>query len=151
VGILLSAEDEMIVRDHIQIAESGTTGEIRIYVEARCKVEIAERAAFLFEKHRMFNTLQRNGVLIYIAVESKVFYVYGDEGIHRLAGHEIWDRVVSDIAASFSQGLFVNGLCNAIDHIGEQLKVLFPAGNNKNENELPDDILYADEDFETNT
>lgn len=143
--LLFSAEEEAAIREQIRQAERDTTGEIRIYIESKCEVPADERTLYLFEKYKLYNTLQRNAVLLYIAVHSRVFYVLGDEGIHKVAGHEIWDTVKKDIGVAFSEGRYLEGLCTAIEHIGNRLKIFFPVTSPNTHNELPDDILYPDE------
>ncbi|MEZ4892735.1 MAG: hypothetical protein R2778_06925 [Saprospiraceae bacterium] len=47
----------------------------------------------------------------------------------------MWEHLQKDEAA--------NGVCQAIDLIGERLREYFPADDKDNENELPDDIIYG--------
>lgn len=144
--LLFSEEEEAVVRDEIRQAERDTTGEIRIYVENKCDIDPAERCLFLFGKYKLYNTMQHNAVLLYIAVNSRVFYVMGDEGIHRLAGQEIWNQVTHDIRTAFSAGMYLEGIRNAIRHIGVKLKHFFPVSGSESMNELPDDIIYSEDE-----
>lgn len=50
----------------IETAEKNTSGEIRIHLEQVCKGDPYMRAAYVFSKLGMFNTKERNGVLIYM-------------------------------------------------------------------------------------
>jgi uncharacterized membrane protein len=40
----------------------------------------------------MEQTKDRNGVLLYIAMESKQLAIYGDEGIHKIVGQDYWNE-----------------------------------------------------------
>lgn len=138
-----SEEEEKRITEHIALVETRSTGEICVYIEQECPGEARDRALDLFVHHGLTNTLQRNGVLIYIATQTRVFYIWGDEGIHREAGQSLWDHVIADLGASFSRGEYEHGLVNAIDAIGAKLSYYFPRGDTELNNELPDDILYG--------
>ena len=51
----------------IKNAELDTSGEMRVHIEASCKGEAKDKAAYIFEKLEMQKTEQRNGVLFYLA------------------------------------------------------------------------------------
>ena len=62
----------------IKTAELNTSGEVRVHIETVCKGNVLDRAAEVFAKLEMQKTALRNGVLIYIALESKSFAIIGD-------------------------------------------------------------------------
>ena len=66
------------IKQAIGEAESNTSGEIRVHIESKCNEDVLDRAAFLFEKLEMHKTEQRNGVLFYLAVNSRKFAILGD-------------------------------------------------------------------------
>ena len=49
----------------IKQAEKDTSGEIRVHIENRSKIDVLDRAADVFAHLNMHKTAQRNGVLIY--------------------------------------------------------------------------------------
>ncbi|HNO55769.1 MAG TPA: TPM domain-containing protein, partial [Chitinophagaceae bacterium] len=56
----------------IRHAEKMTSGEIRLYIESKCKkTDPLTRAARIFYKLKMQKTEHRNGVLIYVATTDK--------------------------------------------------------------------------------
>ena len=78
-----AAEQEKIVTA-IQAAERQTSGEIRVYVESRCRyVNPIHRAAEIFAALNMEKTAARNGVLVYVALKDRQLALFGDEGIDR--------------------------------------------------------------------
>ena len=84
---LLSASDKQLLVQAIQSAEKTTSGEIRVYLESHLnKKEALERAQHIFIKNKMHETKQRNGVLLYVALEDKKLAIYGDQGIHEKVG-----------------------------------------------------------------
>jgi len=138
-----TTEEEGRITDHIALVETQSTGEVRVYIEKVCEGDVKGRTLDMFVHYELNKTLQRNGVLIYIATETKVFYIWGDEGIHQEAGQSLWDHVISDLQISFSKGEFETGLIGAIDAIGAKLSYYFPRGDSDLNNELPDDIIYG--------
>lgn len=126
----------------IAAAEKVTSGEIRIFIDRTCGASVLDSAAFVFERLQMHNTALRNGVLIYLAMESRQFAVIGDAGIHQRVGDEFWHTIRTTMQFHFISGDFVTGLELGIKHIGEALGRHFPcSGDDKNE--LPDEIEYG--------
>ena len=66
---LLDAEVQNQVVEHIKAAELKTTGEVRVFVEARCAyVDPMDRAKEIFSQLAMDQTERRNAVIIYMAI-----------------------------------------------------------------------------------
>jgi uncharacterized membrane protein len=78
----LSSEDEKSVRQAIIDAELKTSGEIRVHIEENCRVDVLDRAAYVFEKLKMHKTKFRNGALFYLSMNDHKFAVIGDAGIN---------------------------------------------------------------------
>ena len=55
-NVELSSEDEKSVRQAIIDAELKTSGEIRVHIEENCRVDVLDRAAYVFEKLKMHKT-----------------------------------------------------------------------------------------------
>ena len=129
------------ISEAITAAEAKTSGEIRVHIEKKCKREAIMEAEWWFGKLGMHKTQDRNGVLIYLAVESQVFAVYGDKGIHDRVHQEFWNEITHVTELKFRSGLFSEGLVEMIYRIGDQLQKYFPvAGNDKNE--LSNDVSF---------
>lgn len=126
----------------IEEAEFNTSGEIRVHVEPKCNINVLDRAVYVFNKLRMYDTVKRNGVLIYLAYESRKFAIIGDEGIDRTVPEGFWDGIRHRMAEKFSQGDFVGGITGAISETGMQLKHYFPYTDN-DINEQPDEISFG--------
>ena len=77
---LTKAEEQEIV-EAIGKAEKDTSGEIRVHIEKENTIAPLDRAMEVFHNLQMENTQERNGVIIYVAVKSKHFAIYGDKGI----------------------------------------------------------------------
>ena len=127
----------------IEKAELNTSGEIRVHLEEKCKIDPIIRAVAVFEKLKMHATEQRNGVLFYLAVKDKKFAVIGDQGINDLVDVHFWDDVKSEMLNQFKNAKFSEGLCKGIEMAGEKLKINFPFQSNDT-NELSNEISYGD-------
>ena len=140
-----SEEEKTRIVHSISQAEEKTSGEIRVHLTENCPSGDATKEAIrLFEKLKMHQTEQRNGVLIYLAYLDKKFAIIGDKGINELVPHHFWDSVRDLMQEQFKKGNFVEGIENGIHHAGEKLKKFFPIGH-RDVNELSNDISFENE------
>ncbi len=135
----LTVTDEKALIAAIKDAEKNTSGEIRIHIEKSTNKLPIDRAIEVFSVLEMDKTKQRNGVLLYIAVESKKFAILGDEGINKLVPDDFWDTEKELVLSHFKRGDFAKGLELAIIEVGKKIKVFFPYQSNDT-NELSDEI-----------
>src|SRR5204862_8020714 len=81
-------EDKQLIVEAVQHAEQRTSGEIRVFVENRCRyVNAMDRGIEIFENLQMHKTQLRNAVLGYVAIKDRQLAVFGDEGIHEKVGN----------------------------------------------------------------
>ncbi len=136
-----STEEKKQITDAIGKAELNTSGEIRLHMEGHCKIDVLDRAAYIFEKLGMQETAQRNGVLFYLAVHDRKFAILGDAGINQVVPANFWDQIKETMLAFFKEGKFTEGLSKGILMAGEQLKANFPYQSD-DVNELSDEISF---------
>lgn len=136
-----SAEDKLLIQQTIADAESKSTGEIRVRVEEKCSGDPLDRAEACFGILKMHETEARNGILFYLATESKVFAVFGDKGIHEKVTDAFWYQITAQMSGHFRSGAFTKGICEGIKSAGEQLATYFPV-KEKNPNELSNEISF---------
>lgn len=136
-----SNEEKKQITDAIAEAEMDTSGEIRLHVEGRCKIDVLDRAAYIFGKLNMHETAQRNGVLFYLAVHDRKFAILGDAGINQVVPANFWDEIKETMLAFFREGKFTDGLSRGILMAGQQLKDNFPFQSD-DVNELSDEISF---------
>lgn len=134
-------EKELIV-DSIRQAETSTSGEIQVHIEKKCKAEVLDRAAQVFEKLEMHKTELRNGVLFYLAVEDHKFAILGDQGIDNAVPANFWNEIKDHMQGLFRQGRFTEGLSQGIEMAGKALQKYFPYADD-DINELPDDLSFG--------
>src|ERR1700712_5152730 len=111
----------------IREAEQQTSGEIRVYVESRCRfVDPLDRAAEVFAALKMKETSGHNAVLIYLAVKDRQLAVLGDHAIHEKVGEEFWKKEVIHMLTHFQQDHYADATAKVILDIGAALKYHFP-------------------------
>ena len=139
-----TAEEKQRLVDSIQKAEQRTSGEVRLFVENRCRfVDAMDRATELFLQLGMQNTKDRNATLIYVAVKDRQAAILGDEGIHQKVGQQYWQDEVKKMMVYFSHHDLAAGLSECINDIGEALHYYFPYERDTDKNELPDEIVFG--------
>lgn len=136
-------EEQGLIVSAIQKAERSTSGEVRVYVESRCSyMDALDRAIELFTELEMYNTAERNAVLVYIAVKDHQLAVFGDEGIHRKVGIDYWNNEVSKMLRDFNKDNYAKGIAGCVNDIGQSLQHFFPY-TDQDKNELSDDIQFG--------
>ncbi len=135
----LTADQEQQIVAAIRHAEKTTSGEIRVHLEKHTDLDVLDRTRELFHSLKMDNTIQRNGVLIYVAVEDHRFAIYGDQGINDVVANDFWECTKDAILNQFKEGDFTQGLIDGILRAGEQLQKYFP-WDRGDTNELSDEI-----------
>ena len=135
----LTADQEQQVVAAIRSAEQTTSGEIRVHLEKHTDLDVLKRASEVFHWLKMDNTVQRNGVLIYVAVEDHQFAIYGDQGINEVVPENFWESTKDAILNKFKEGDFTQGLIDGVLLAGKQLQQHFP-WDHTDKNELSDEI-----------
>lgn len=138
----------------VAASESRHTGQIRIYVEAALPVSylwrigqtlpvkalIRQRAVMLFSKLGVWDTQHNNGVLIYLQLAERAIEIVADRGLSAHATDADWQAMVVRMGQNFQQGLFEDGLTQAIAEVSALLVAYFPSTAGQiNDNELPDE------------
>lgn len=139
-----NVEQQQSIVKAIEEAENKTSGEIRLHLESTCNGEALPRAVQMFKNLRMQKTELRNGILFYLAVNSRKFAIVGDEGINKNVPEDFWEEVKDTVLENFKQEQFCEGLTKGIHMAGEKLKVYFPVAED-DVNELSDEISFGDD------
>ena len=137
-------EEKEQLLEAIRLAEQRTSGEVRLFIESRCRYVYAmDRAEELFLQLGMGNTRDRNATLIYVAIKDRQAAILGDKGIHEKVGQKYWQDEVLKMMAYFKHHDLAQGLCECIKDIGEALHFYFPYNRDTDKNELPDEIVFG--------
>ncbi len=137
----LSDNEQEKIKHSIEWAEKNTSGEIRVCIEKKCKIEVLDRAVVCFHDLEMHKTKLNNGVLIYVATDDHKFAIIGDKGINALVPTDFWNTTKDLMASQFKNGNLAEAISVGIIEAGKQLKKYFPYQSGDG-NELPDDIVF---------
>jgi uncharacterized membrane protein len=137
-------EKKASIRRAIEVAEMGSSGEIRVHLEDRCNKNVFDRAADIFRKLEMNKTALRNGILFYAAVGERKFVILGDAGINAKVPAGFWDQVRDKVLSFFREDKIPEGLIEGIRMAGEVLKEHFPH-HADDVDELSNEISYGDD------
>ncbi len=139
-AFVASLDDERIVAA-IREAEGRSRGEIRVHVAEREVEDPRAEAAVVFVRLGMTKTDERNGVLLFVAPESRAIAVIGDRDIHSRCGEEFWAGVAQTVRDEFRAGRFTEGIVAGVRAIGDELARHFPRRPGETDrNELPDGV-----------
>ena len=122
----LTNEEEQEIVQAISDAERNTSGEIRVHIEHAEDSDSFSRAKNIFHLLKMDNTKLQNGVLLYVAVNTKQFVIYGDAGINAVVSDNFWNTTRDVIATEFKSGNYRLGLIKGVLSAGKELADHFP-------------------------
>lgn len=140
--LFFSNKEKKRIVEAIRAAEKNTSGEIRVHLERKARPDFFEHAKDVFQRLGMTETELRNGVLIFIGIESKRFAILGDIEINNKVPAGFWDESARQMGGYFRADHFADGLVHAILDVGQKLRDFFPY-QRQDLNELPDEISYS--------
>lgn len=141
---LFTQEDLAAIGSAIRAAEKTTAGEIRVSVRQKRqwrerKLTIEEMARREFQSLGMTKTRDRTGILIFLLLQERKFFILSDEGIHTKVEVETWTKIAGEISSHFSRSQFRHGVVFGVQAVGEILSKYFPRKSDDT-NELPNDV-----------
>ena len=142
---LLSDADLEAIAAAVAVAERETSGEIRVHLERRLprgSTDTLARAAEVFTTLGMQRTAERNGVLIYLAVDDHRLAIIGDAGVHAHVGDAYWQRVRDAMVERLRRGEARDAVLHAVTDSGLVLRRLFPRRPD-DQNELSDRVSLS--------
>ena len=136
----LKAIDRDKIVSAIAVAEKRTSGQIRVYVSHRERINALEFANRRFLKLRMDRTPLRNAVMIFLAPRTHKFAVVGDVAVHAKCGDDFWRSVVTAMEPLLQHGDFTEAIVVGVTKVGDLLAQHFPRLLN-NQNDLSDAVV----------
>ena len=141
---MFTQEDLAAIATAIGEAEKTTAGEIRVSIRQRRKWRekkrsLEELARQEFHLLGMTNTKGRTGILIFLLLEDKKFYILADDGIHAKVEDGTWVKIAHEMSDHFSRKNFRLGIIHGIKSVGGELSKFFPRKADDT-NELPNDV-----------
>jgi uncharacterized membrane protein len=140
----LSREEIEKIKEKISEIEKTTSGEIVVSLKykrnfldkKKTPFELAKKE---FVRAKISETQNSTGVLIFILISEKQFYILPDNNIIRKVEKDFFQKLADEMSDKFRTNKFLEGLIECIEKIGEVFKMNFPVQSD-NKNELPDDI-----------
>jgi uncharacterized membrane protein len=134
--------------DAIQHAVAGSetrhSGEIRVAIEVTLDLAALRRVATprdraleVFGELHVWDTAQRNGVLIYVLLAERDVEIVADRGLDGRVGADEWRSVCEGMEREFRHGRWRDGALAGIAGVTALLAREFPA-TGPNRNEQPD-------------
>ena len=129
------------IEDAIQESEKKHRAEIRVAIEVALDLKdlrrlrlARERALEVFAELGVWNTRERNGVLIYVLLAERDVEIVADRGFDGRVSESEWQRVCTLIEREFATGRWRDGVLVGVEAVTALLAREFPAdGPNSNE------------------
>lgn len=125
-------DDELLrISNKIKAAEKITAGEIAVSIR-EYKSSFERRATLRKLTEKEFTRLGINktregtGVLIFLLLSERQFYILADDNINKLTGEKVWAEIKDVMQEKFVRGEFCKGILFGIDEIGKILSQHFP-------------------------
>jgi uncharacterized membrane protein len=132
------------IEQAIKAGEATHSGQVRFVVEGALdgaplfrNQPARERALDVFSQLRIWDTVQNNGVLIYLLLADHDFEIVADRGIDRSVGRDGWEKICQEMETQFRAGNFEGGVIRGVEAVSRELAAHFPA-QGAGPNELPD-------------
>lgn len=94
--------------------------------QAEMLIEVEEEAIKSFFSERLYATRGSNGILLFISVFERRAWILADHGIDEKIAPTTWQRIIDDLTTAIGEKRQGDGICNAIETVGDILKDHFP-------------------------
>jgi uncharacterized membrane protein len=126
------SDDELLrISNKIKDTEKATAGEIAVSIREyktffEGKKPLRELAEKEYIRLGINKTREGTGVLIFLLLSKRQFYILADDNINKLTGEKVWAEIKDTMQEKFVRGEFCKGILSAIDEIGKILAQHFP-------------------------
>ncbi len=140
----LDDDDLLRITSKIKEVEKTTAGEICVTIKERRhflkkKKSIMELAKEEFIRLGINKTRDSTGILIFILLEDRQFYILADDGINEKVQQTVWDSIRDEMQGKFAKGEFCKGILHGLDEAEKILSQHFPIKPDDT-NEIPDTV-----------
>ncbi len=139
-------DDELLrISKKIKDSEKVTSAEIVVSIKEQrrfweFKKTIRDLAEKEFRNAGISNTVDKTGVLIFIILSEKRFYILADKKVSEKIDQIFFESLADEMSAQFKSGNFSSGIINCINKLTTILAEIFPVQTN-DANELSDKVL----------
>lgn len=142
-------DDELLrITNKIKEIEKTTSGEICVTIKEyrhfiKRNKTVRELAEEEFLRLGINKTRDNTGVLIFILLESRQFYILADSGITEKVPQSTWDSIRDEMQGMFAKGEFCKGILHGLAEAGIILSEHFPIKPD-DKNEISDRVRIED-------
>ena len=141
-------DDELLrITNKIRKYEKLTAGEICVSIREhktflQRKKPVAELAKREFLRLGIGKTRDKTGVLIYILLKERKFYILADSAINNKVTENTWHTIKDVMQEFFMKGLFTKGILHGVEETGKVLAEHFPVKPDDT-NEISDRVIIG--------
>jgi uncharacterized membrane protein len=125
-------DDELLrISNKIKEIEKSTEGEICVSIKEhrsffQKRKTVGKLAEEEFFKLGIDKTRDNTGILIFILLEDRQFYILADKGINQKVEQSTWDSIKDEMQKNFLKGNFSKGIIHGVEEVGRILSRHFP-------------------------
>ena len=141
-------DDELVrITNKIREYEKLTAGEICVSIKERKSFFQRRRTVGELAKHEFVRlgigkTRDKTGILIYIILEERQFYILADSAINNKVTENTWHTIKDGMQEFFMKGMFAKGILYGVEETGKVLAEHFPVKPDDT-NEIPDRVILS--------
>jgi uncharacterized membrane protein len=140
----MNDDDLLRITKAVRKVESTTEGEICVSIKEKKSFpdrnkSIQHLAEKEFFRQKVNKTKFGTGVLIYMILQERQFYILADKGINEKVPANTWETIKDSMQDFFKMGEFSKGIKYAVEQVGEILSNHFPIKPG-DKNELSDAV-----------
>ena len=125
-------DDELLrISNKIKEIEKTTVGELVVSIKEKRKsneknLSLRELAEKEFIKAGIAKTKDATGILIFLVLTSKEFYILADKNINEKVEQNTWDEIAKSMSEHFVERNFCKGILHGLEQAGIILATHFP-------------------------
>jgi uncharacterized membrane protein len=125
-------DDEFLrISNKIKDIEKITAGELVVSIKEKRKLiekklSLRSLAEKEFVKAGITKTKDATGILVFLVLTSKEFYILADKNINEKVEQNTWDVIAKSMSEHFVEGNFCKGILSVLEQAGKILSTYFP-------------------------
>jgi uncharacterized membrane protein len=138
-------DDLLRITNKIKEYEKLTAGEICVSIRERksflqWRKTVDELAKREFARLGIGKTRDKTGILIYMILKERQFYILTDSAINDKVTENTWHKIKDGMQEFFIKGMFAKGIIHGVEETGKVLAEHFPVKPDDT-NEIPDEVI----------
>jgi uncharacterized membrane protein len=140
------SDDELLrITNKIKEYEKLTAGEICVSIKEKKtffqkRKTVGDLAKQEFARLGIGKTRDKTGILIYMILEERQFYILADSAINNKVTGNTWHKIKDSMQEYFLKGMFAKGIIHGVEETGKVLAEHFPVKPDDT-NEISDKVI----------